>query len=99
MGEQAGMPGELLYEYTCSFTQVVEYGVSAEALFAGQTPPPSEGARFDVYFEGPVTGAKLKGTVRAWITCISAPMVAPSSTFTQRSQPRTERSSRWRPTA
>ena len=64
MGEQTGMPGELLYEYTCSFTQVVEYGTSAEALFAGQTPPPSEGARVDVYFEGPIAGAKLKGTVK-----------------------------------
>jgi hypothetical protein len=61
MGEQTGMPGELLYEYTMQFTQVVEYGTSAEALFAGQTPPP-EGARLDVYFEGSVTGAKLKGT-------------------------------------
>ena len=64
MGEQTGMPGELLYEYTCSFTQVVEYGTSAEALFAGQTPPPSEGARVDVYFEGPIAGAKLNGTVK-----------------------------------
>ena len=63
MSEQKGMPGELLYEYTCGFTQVVEYGTSAEALFAGQTPPPPEGARIDVYFEGPVTGSRLKGTV------------------------------------
>jgi hypothetical protein len=63
MSEQTGMPGELLYEYTCSFTQVVEYGTSADALFAGETPPPAEGARIDVYFEGPVTGSKLKGTV------------------------------------
>ncbi len=64
MSDQAGMPGELLYEYTVQFTQVVEYGVSAEALFSGQTPPPAEGARIDVYFEGPVTGAKLNGTVK-----------------------------------
>jgi len=42
---------------------VVEYGASAEAVFSGQTPPPAEGARFDVYFEGPVTG-KLKGTAK-----------------------------------
>ncbi len=63
MSQQNGISGELIYEYTCQFTQVVEYGVSAEAVFGGQTPPP-EGARFDVYFEGPVTGAKLKGTVK-----------------------------------
>jgi hypothetical protein len=64
MSEPAGMPGELLYDYTVQFTQVVEYGTSAEALFSGQTPPPAEGARIDVYFEGPVTGARLNGTVK-----------------------------------
>ena len=63
MSQQDGIPGELIYEYTCQFTQVVEYGVSAEAVFGGQTPP-LEGARFDVYFEGPVTGAKIKGAVK-----------------------------------
>lgn len=64
MNEQAGITGEPIYEYTVQFTQVVEYGTSAEALFAGQTPPPAEGARLDVYFEGPITGAKVKGTVK-----------------------------------
>jgi len=56
--------GELLYEYTVQFTQVVEYGVSMEALTSGQAAPPPEGARFDVYFEGPATGAKLSGSVK-----------------------------------
>jgi len=64
MSEQTGIPGELIYEYAPQFTQVVEYGTSAEALFAGQTPPPAEGARIDVHFEGPVTGARLKGTAK-----------------------------------
>ena len=58
------MQGELLYEYTVQFTQVVEYGVSMEALTSGQTAPPPEGARFDVYFEGPVVGTKLSGSVK-----------------------------------
>ena len=31
---------------------------------SGQAPPPGEGARFDVYFEGPITGAKLRGSVK-----------------------------------
>ena len=62
MLEELGEPEEALYEYTAQFTKVVEYGISAEALFSGQTPPPAEGARFDVHFEGPVTGAKLRGT-------------------------------------
>ena len=64
MSEQTGIPGELIYEYTVQFTQVVEYGASAEAVLSGQTPPPAEGARFDVYFEGPATGPNLNGTVK-----------------------------------
>jgi Protein of unknown function (DUF3237) len=64
MGDYKGNLGELIYEYTVQFTRVVEYGASANAVFSGQMPPPPEGARFDVYFEGPITGPKLKGTVK-----------------------------------
>jgi Protein of unknown function (DUF3237) len=32
-------------------------------LFSGQVTPAPEGARVDLYLEGPVTGPKLKGTV------------------------------------
>jgi len=64
MSGQTGISGELIYEYTPMITQVVEYGASADAVLSGQTAPPAEGARFDVYFEGPVTGPKLKGTVK-----------------------------------
>ena len=59
----APIPGELIYEYTPQVTQTVEYGVSAEAMYAGEQPPP-EGARFDLYLEGPVRGGKLNGTLR-----------------------------------
>jgi hypothetical protein len=59
----APMTGELIYEYSPQVTQTVEYGVSADAMFAGEPPPP-EGARLDLYLEGPVCGGKLKGTVR-----------------------------------
>jgi hypothetical protein len=55
--------GELIYEYRPQVTQTVEYGVSADAMFAGEPPPP-EGARLDLYLEGPVVGGKLNGTVR-----------------------------------
>ena len=54
--------GELLYEATFQFTKVTEYGVSLEALLAGQVAPPPEGARFDVAFEGSFRGPRLKGT-------------------------------------
>lgn len=57
------LPGELIYEYTPRVTQTIEYGVSAAAMFAGAAPPP-EGARFDLYLEGPVCAGKLVGTVR-----------------------------------
>ena len=64
MSDQTQLPGELLYEYTPKITQVVEYGVSMEALMSGQAPPPAEGARFDIYFEGPITGTKVSGSVK-----------------------------------
>jgi Protein of unknown function (DUF3237) len=64
MSEQKGIPGEMIYEYACQFTQVVEYGTSADAVLSGKTPPPAEGARLDVYFEGPITGPKVNGTVK-----------------------------------
>jgi hypothetical protein len=55
------MPGPLIYEYRPQITQVVEYGASADAVLSGQAPP-AEGARFDFYLEGPVSGPKLQGT-------------------------------------
>lgn len=64
MSDQTDLPGELLYEYTATITQVVEYGVSMRTLTSGEGPPPAEGARVDVYFEGPITGAKLNGSVK-----------------------------------
>jgi len=42
---------------------VVEYGASLEALTSGQAAPPAEGPRFDVCFEGPVTGTKVSGSL------------------------------------
>ena len=53
--------GELLYEFTGQFTKVTEYGVSLEALLAGQAAPAPGGARFDVAFEGSSRGPRLKG--------------------------------------
>jgi hypothetical protein len=60
---ESQMPGELIYEYGPRIMQVVEYGASADAILAGQAPP-AEGARFDFYLEGPVSGPKLQGTFR-----------------------------------
>jgi hypothetical protein len=55
--------GELLYEYTVKLAGITEYGVSLESLMAGTAAPPTEGARFDVAFEGASIGPKVKGKV------------------------------------
>jgi hypothetical protein len=55
--------GELVYEYTPRVTQIIDYGTSAEAILMRTTPPPDEGARLDLYLEGPVIAGKLQGVV------------------------------------
>lgn len=60
---ESRMPGELIYEYRPQIVQVVEYGASADAIFSGQAPP-AEGARFDFYLEGPLSGPRLQGTFK-----------------------------------
>src|SRR3954470_21551437 len=62
-GATTPIAGALIYEYRPVITQVVEYGASADAVLSGQ-PPPAEGARFDFYLEGPISGPKLHGTFR-----------------------------------
>jgi hypothetical protein len=64
IGADFPAPGELVYEYRPEVVHTVEFGASAEGVFSGQTPPPPEGARFDLYLEGPVTGPVVRGTVR-----------------------------------
>ena len=61
-GEQP-MPGELIYEYTPQVTRIIEFGASAEAVLMRTSPPPKEGARLDLYLEGPVIAGRLQGTV------------------------------------
>jgi hypothetical protein len=41
MSEYKGIPGELIYEYTLQFTEVVEYGISAKAVLSHRVPPPT----------------------------------------------------------
>jgi hypothetical protein len=57
------MPGELVYEYTPQVTKIIEYGCSADAVLMRTSPPPKEGARLDLYLEGPVVAGRLQGTV------------------------------------
>ena len=65
MSDETIQVGEKLYEVAVQFTDVTEFGVSLEALLAGETPPPPEGARIDVYFEGTISGERINGAVKA----------------------------------
>ena len=64
MSDETIQVGEKLYEVAVQFTDVTEFGVSLEALLAGETPPPPEGARIDVYFEGTISGERINGAVK-----------------------------------
>ena len=57
------MTGEKIYEYDCDVTGVTDYGVTLQAILAGQARVPPQGARIDVAFEGRAIG-RLAGRVR-----------------------------------
>jgi hypothetical protein len=56
------MNGEKIYSYDLDVTGVTDYGVSLEAILAGQVAIPPQGARLDVAFAGRATG-RLAGRV------------------------------------
>jgi hypothetical protein len=60
------LSGTLIYEYVPHLTifEVVEYGVSADAVLSGNESPPSEGARFDFHLQGEVVGPNLEGSLK-----------------------------------
>ena len=55
---------EKLYDADVRFTGVTEYGVSLEALLAQKVKPRPQGARFDLAFEGTLSGTPLNGVIR-----------------------------------
>jgi hypothetical protein len=58
------IPGELIYEYTIQSTRTTSYGVPAlDAVLSGVEAIPPEGARYDLTFQGPITGQRIRGTV------------------------------------
>jgi hypothetical protein len=58
------MPGELIYEYALQSTGATAYGVPAlNALLSGAAGIPPQGARYDLTFQGPIVGRRLRGTV------------------------------------
>jgi hypothetical protein len=59
------MLGELIYEYTIQSTGVTSYGAPPlDAVLSGVADIPPQGARYDLAFEGPVIGQRLRGTVK-----------------------------------
>jgi hypothetical protein len=62
--DSTALKGELLYEYTAHFTNIVEYGTPLAAVLSGQAPIPPAGARFDIAFAGDVQG-QLAGRLEA----------------------------------
>lgn len=55
--------GELLYEAVVRLSSITAYGANLDAIVAGTTRPPPEGARFDLAFAGEFTGPRLAGTL------------------------------------
>jgi hypothetical protein len=59
------MPGELIYEYTIRPTGATSYDVPAlDALLSGAADIPPHGARYDLAFQGPIVGQRLRGTIQ-----------------------------------
>lgn len=59
------LPEELIYEYRIQSTGVTSYGVPAlDVLLSNIANIPPQGARYDLTFEGPIVGQRLRGTVR-----------------------------------
>jgi hypothetical protein len=53
-----------LFDEKVQLTGVVEYGVSWADLSTGKIPPPPEGARFDLSFEGELYGETINGKIK-----------------------------------
>src|SRR5271165_1281062 len=62
--DQRSIRGQVIYEYTARVTDVTDYGLALPDVLSGAISPPPEGLRSDVSFEGPVTGPRLRGTVK-----------------------------------
>lgn len=54
---------ELLFEESVALTDVVGYGFSMQDLVEGVKPIPREGAHYDIYFEGQLTGNGINGKI------------------------------------
>ena len=56
MSQNPAMRGEKIYDFELDITGVTDYGVSMDAILAGQEAIPLHGARFDLAVEGRFKG-------------------------------------------
>lgn len=64
MRNEAFIEENLLFEEDVQLTEVKEYGMSWQEFSTGSQSIPAEGLRFDIHFEGKVTGDRVSGTIR-----------------------------------
>ena len=55
---------EHLFDETVQLTGIIEYGIPWQDLLTGQANAPAEGARFDLSFEGRLTGQEINGSIK-----------------------------------
>lgn len=53
-----------LFDEAFQLTNVDEYGIIMQELLSGAISPPPEGARFDIFYEGRIEGARLNGYLK-----------------------------------
>jgi hypothetical protein len=54
---------EHLYDETAHVTRITDYGVRYRDFIGGRVGLPPQGARFDIAFEGSISGEKLRGSI------------------------------------
>ena len=55
---------EHIFDEDIQLTGIIEYGIGWDDLIKGNVDIPAHGARFNLAFEGEVTGEKIKGTIK-----------------------------------
>jgi hypothetical protein len=55
---------EHIFDEDIHLTRITEYGISWTDLIEGNVEIPVQGARFDLFFEGNVTGSKINGVIK-----------------------------------
>lgn len=53
-----------VFEEEVQLTGITEYGISWDDLTSGRTAAPLQGARFDLAFEGHLSGEKINGRIK-----------------------------------